>query len=336
MDFAFQLFGLRVTSNRRLPGLDPIPTRGRAECASLSVCFGTGVPQEIRALHANHSELFYESLYRTESGEPAFRTWAARNESLMRIEYQDSTEFWIDLEGGKIWARWGERSSFEDAAAYLLGPVFGFLLRMRGVICLHASAVALDGRAIAFAGIPGAGKSTTAAAMVQRGWALLSDDIVAIAEHADGFHAVPGHPMVGLWPDAAEKLYGTASAGRALSGNDSKRALSLGGDQFASEAVPLAGIFLLEERSAEPAALRVERMPQQQALISLVANTYANLLLNAELREREFAFLGRLVNSVPVKRLRPDKDIARVGALCELIEKEIGSASTGARMAAER
>ena len=49
-----------------------------------------------------------------------------------------------------------------------LGPVFAFVLRLRGAVTFHASAVRI-GDAVAFLGPQGAGKSTTAAALALRG-----------------------------------------------------------------------------------------------------------------------------------------------------------------------
>jgi hypothetical protein len=334
MGFAFQLFGLRLTTNCSLPGLEPTATR--TQTSDLSVCFGSAPPFEIRDSCENSAELFYQSRYRSETGEPAFRTWTVPDRSLMRIKYQDSTEFWIDLRHGKIWADWGERSSFDDAVGYLLGPVLGFLLRMRGVVCLHASAVRCGDGAVAFVGEPGAGKSTTAAAMVQRGHALLADDIVALVERGDEFCAVPAYPMLGLWPEAVEALYGSADSAPASSKNDEKRRVSLNAGQFASRAIPLSAIFILGERQPEVTAAGVERLTAQQALMALVANTYANLLPDEEQRAREFAFLGRLVNSIPVRRVRAQQDVSRIDELCESIENEVASARGPMPMAAQR
>ncbi len=332
MYFSYLLFGLRVVSNRCLPGLEAI-TRG-GQSSDMSVWLGVAPPQNISDSFANNSQLFYQSIYPAELGEPAFRTWKASDGSLLRIDYHDGTRFWIDLNGASIWTEWGENSSFDDAVSYLLGPVFGFVLRMRGVICLHASAVAVDGRAIAFVGVPGAGKSTTAAAMVKRGHALLADDIVALTESADGFLAVPAYPMLGLWPEAVEALYGTANAAPASSENDEKRRVSLSSGQFASQALPLGAIFILEERRAEPVLPRIEKIAPQQALISLVANTYANLPLEREMRALEFAFLGRLLASVPVRRVHASEDVSRINALCELIEGEAAVGQTAPRTSA--
>ncbi|MBM9594026.1 hypothetical protein [Roseitranquillus sediminis] len=68
----------------------------------------------------------------------------------------------------------------------LLGPVMATVLEQRGMLVLHASAIALEDRAVIFLGNKTAGKSTTAAAMVAAGCRLLSDDVVAISFDAEG------------------------------------------------------------------------------------------------------------------------------------------------------
>lgn len=66
----------------------------------------------------------------------------------------------------------------------LRGTVIAVLLDLRGRPTLHASAVAIDGRAIAFAGASGAGKTTTAALFCAAGARLVADDVLTV-ETAD-------------------------------------------------------------------------------------------------------------------------------------------------------
>jgi hypothetical protein len=42
---------------------------------------------------------------------------------------------------------------------HLFGSIMGMACHQRGLLILHASAIAINGRAVAFAGAPGAGKS---------------------------------------------------------------------------------------------------------------------------------------------------------------------------------
>jgi hypothetical protein len=62
----------------------------------------------------------------------------------------------------------------------LEGPLMAYLLRQRGYLPLHASAVAIAGQGVLFLGESGAGKSTTAAAFSVRGHDVLADDLAAV------------------------------------------------------------------------------------------------------------------------------------------------------------
>jgi HPr kinase/phosphorylase len=59
-------------------------------------------------------------------------------------------------------------------------------------IVLRAGAVVIDGRALLIAGPPGAGKSSLALALIDRGAGLIGDDAVTLA--ADGDHLIASAP----------------------------------------------------------------------------------------------------------------------------------------------
>lgn len=293
----------------------------------MSLHLGVSAPPE-QLNPACGGEVIFTSSYRLESGEPVFRVWKIEGGALLRMDYFDGTRFWLSANGDEVWAQWPERLTLEDTATYLLGPVFGYLLRLRGVTCLHASAVDFNGRAAAFAGPPGAGKSTLAAALALRGHAALSDDIVAVTECDGVFHAMPAYPYLSLWQDSVHALYGGDGQLAPFSESFSKRMLPLAssaaGDlRFACKPTLLHSIFLLGERSADPSAPFVEEVEKRDALMSLVGNTYANHLLDDDRRAREFAFLGRLIAAVQVRRLHSHRETTRIGALCELVEREV-------------
>ncbi|MDE3169523.1 MAG: hypothetical protein KGL75_05210 [Acidobacteriota bacterium] len=325
-EFSYRILNLEVRSNAPLPAVRTTPAVLEPD---LTLHFGD-FPQALGE-PARNADLFYSSTILLDSGEPAFRIWKLAERGTYRIDYFDGTKFWIETDTGNIWADWLEKSSFEDAASYFLGPVMGFVLRMRGVTCLHASAVAIDGRAAAFVGPTGSGKSTTAAGLSLRGHAVVSDDIVALSEMDGRFYAAPAYPYVMLWPEAVEALCGAGKILPAVSNNFEKRRLSIDADRFSGKSVALKAIFMLGERTGEPAAPWIEEIAPREALVSLVANTYANLLLDDAMRAREFEILGRLVNAVPVWRIRAHQDPARIGEFCGLIEREL----TGRESAAE-
>src|SRR3989441_9254395 len=90
--------------------------------------------------------------------------------------------------------------------AFLLGPVLAVALHQRGRLVHHASAVALDGGAVAFLGGSGRGKSTLAGTLYRRGHRLIADDVLVVSDAADGPCAWPGIPQLKLWPDTAAAL----------------------------------------------------------------------------------------------------------------------------------
>lgn len=271
-------------------------------------------------------QLAYESDYTDDSGDPALRIWKSADNRYLRLAYYDGMQFWLERQGKEIWAIWPETSTLEDACSYLLGPVLGVALRLRGVTCLHASAVAVNGYAVAFVGTEGAGKSTIAAAFAQEGHGVLSDDVVALTERGGEFLVEAAYPHVCLWSDSVAALYGSPDALLQFSRGWEKQLLFLGKGEarFQSCPLPLGAIYFLGERHSEPAP-SLEVLRPQAALLSLAADTFANKILDRELRAREFEVLARLVMTVPVRRVFPHREASKVHDLCRVIREDFVS-----------
>jgi hypothetical protein len=103
-------------------------------------------------------------------------------------------------------------ASIDDEWCALLahGNAVALLLALRGELMLHASAVALDGTTVAFAGQSGAGKTTIAAVACADGARLVSDDALRVLPAAGGARCAPGGTELRLRPaedeDAARFL----------------------------------------------------------------------------------------------------------------------------------
>lgn len=320
MGWQYSVFGLHLHANQSIPGLESVASSSSSP--DVTICLGEQ-PRAASGGSGRGDKPAFTSSIRSQSGEPVLRIWHVGNSSLLRLEYIDGTKFWLDRTGREVWATWPDTSSREDTATYLLGPVLGFLLRLRGVTCLHASAVALGGAAVAFVGAEGAGKSTTAAALARRGHAAISDDIVALDEREGSFFVYPAYPYLSLWPDSVGILYGPDQTLPSFSANYDKRQLLLAENRlnFEVRPLPLRAIYLLGERSSDDAAPFVETLSPRESLIALLAESYATNLIDADMHAKELESLGRLLAAVPVRRLRPHKDAARIDRLCEIIER---------------
>lgn len=236
------------------------------------------------------------------------------------FSYSDGAKFAVEREGREVWADWPENYTLEDACTYLLGPVLGFVLRLRGIISLHASAVAVGDFAVALVGCPGAGKSTTAAAFARCGFPVLADDVVALTDRDQRSFAELGYPRLNLWPDAVRALFASEASPRITPTWD-KRYIPLdeNGHQFAPEALPLGAIYVLGTREPGLMSPVLEDLVGGEAVTTLVANTYVNYLLDREMRRQEFDVLSRLVARTPVRRVRIPADSSALLRSCQTI-----------------
>ncbi len=89
---------------------------------------------------------------------------------------------------------------------FLLSEVIGLLLYQRGLFLLHGSAVKVGDDALVFLGIPGAGKSTTAAAFGKAGYTVLTDDLVAIQLIDNNPFVVPAFGQYKVWKNTVDGL----------------------------------------------------------------------------------------------------------------------------------
>jgi hypothetical protein len=314
--FRYSLFGSSLSSNVPIPGL-PI-SNSTIVPPDIQLHLGISPEVEFRPTPDPKSEILtYVSSYTDVSGEPALRVWEPPRRDYLHFVYSDGTEFWLDRKGSTIRGMWPGQSSLENATSYLLGPILGFVLRLRGVVCLHASAVALADRCMAFVGPAGAGKSTTAAAFARSGRSVISDDIVGLVEREGQFYVLPAYPHLCLWPESVQMLYGSPEALPRFTHDWEKRRLPLGEDgaRFEDRTLLLEAVYLLGTRRAQAAPL-IDAIPSAEALLALVANTYATNLIDRVMRADEFALLGRLVSRVRIRRLQASDDPRRLDELC--------------------
>ncbi len=313
MDYRCSIYALGVVTNRIIPG---VPTSTIAS-EDLRITFGS-LPAWLPRTDAAQAEACYVADYKSECGEPALRVFRLLDGKYYRFDYADQTQFVVDQSGSELWAEWASPLTLEDTATYLLGPVLGFVMLLRGIVCLHASAIAIGSEAIALLGPAGSGKSTTAAAFAERGYGILAEDVVTLDDRHDQFLVRPGYPCIRLWPSAVKALYGSETHLPRLTPNWDKCYLDLT-ERFHRESLPLAAIYLLGERHHDPAAPFIETIDHSERLMALVANTYATKLMDKQMRAREFELLTRVVGNVPLKRVTPNADPTRIAQLCEVI-----------------
>lgn len=320
MGLFYFAFGMYLHSNGPIPGLVPSTNIQKAD---LQIWLDL-MPPWLNQTESLALQKLYVSDFKTEDGLPVLTVEELLNGAYLQLTYYDRTKFIINQAGTEIWATWPDTLTLEDTATYLLGPILGFVLRRRGVVCLHASAVAIGDRSIAIVGAAGAGKSTTAAAFAKAGFPILTDDVLPLLDRKQKFFVQSAYPRVRLWPSSVKALYGKADALPCLTPNWDKRYLDLTQDgyEFQQQALPLSAVYILGDRITSSTAPFVETVPSHTGLITLISHTYANNLLEKKMRAVEFDLLSRVVAKVPLRKVTPHADSQKISQLCDVILKD--------------
>lgn len=197
--------------------------------------------------------------------------------------------------------------------------MMGILCHQRGLLVLHASAVAVEGKAAIFLGPRRAGKSTTAAAFHTRGHSLIEDDVVGIRFDEEGPVVVPGVPQLRLRPDAADALDVATTPPPETDDGSGKRYERV---DSVPEPVPLAGCYLLDESDQ----LGLETVPAREQLFELIAKTYVGgLLEDTDTTTDHFEQCSTVVETTPFRKLTRPKTHDMLPAIVELVAKDLRS-----------
>jgi hypothetical protein len=322
----FWAYGLSLAVNRQIPSLLTLAAcRAPVERIDLQIWF-EWVPPWLKGILALPQTLRYVSPYLDDDGQPALVIWMLAD-GFYRFHYTQGIDYILSRDGARLWIRWSKTVAESDILSYLLGPVMGFVLRVRGVVCLHASAVAVNRRAIVFVGDAGAGKSTTAMAMGRLGYPIISDDIVPIYEDAGVTFAQPGYPRMRLRPPSLPMLSDLNPDLPPLPRVEGQRRLHFelmsGGYQFQSAPLPIGALYLLADRDESQHAPHVEPVSPLGGIMGIVANTYATRFLDISMRAQELRELSHLVNQVAVRKVYPHREPSRLAMLCKVILEDI-------------
>ena len=183
MLYFYTAAGLTLASEFELPGL--IPSEPAAE------------PPQVRILLADVPAALENAIHRGP-------TWQA-NESRFLLRVPDVAHFEI-VEGREIRVTPIGDCPVAEIAIFVIGTILGILLHQRSQIVLHASAVLVGGKAVLFCGPSAAGKSTMAAALDQRGYPVVSDDVCALSFGGGRPYAHSDGRRLKLWEEATRQL----------------------------------------------------------------------------------------------------------------------------------
>lgn len=160
----------------------------------------------------------------------------------------------------------------------LIAQVLPFATLLRGFEVFHASAVVLQGHAVALLGPSGSGKTSVALELCRAGAAeFLADDVLALQIGTTGLLAHPGTPVAGVDRGGLER---TRAAERsppdklppepdALLRNDRELLIAMPGT---SAPAPLSALFFLDRQPEAPTEPRLQAVTDPRMLLSATFN----------------------------------------------------------------
>jgi hypothetical protein len=195
------------------------------------------------------------------------------------------------------------------------------LLHQRGLLILHASAIAINGGVVAFLGKSGQGKSTTAGALHQLGYPIVTDDVLALdLSNLENITVLPSFPNLRLWPESVTSLGHIPENLPQVYPNSQKRFRQVS-DGFQQTPLPLKKIYVLEYATER----EIEILTPHQAFLEVTRQSYPGqaLLKATGTVATKFQLSTKLANSIPVCRLTRPRSLSTLSDLARFIENDI-------------
>jgi len=296
----YQVFGGALRSDIDFPELRTI----ESDAPSWTLRTTASAPEMTSASALGQAEII-----------PGFHVTLFSHDCGFRFVFDDTGTFDITNGGREI--AWVAGPHFEESwvRADVTGRVMAVALHASGHLCLHGSAVATAGGAIAFLAPKFHGKSTLALALARAGAKLLTDDLVPVDPRIP-IQAVPGVHQVKLWQDTAAHFGVEGETETPRPG--SKHLLHDFDDTMLSnDRAPLAAIYLLspvivEEGAAAP-AVSCTRMHSVPSALALVRHSMMGSMLSGLEAQRVIDRATAVAESVPVYQLTVAAGMERIG-----------------------
>lgn len=297
-NFRYRACGLSIASDIALPGL-------RAEAAATN-------PDLVIAAAAVPEELTQDVLLRGPNWQRTADDFLLRIPGVGRFRVLGTAAIHYQPEGDQ---------RAEDLTAFLTGSVLGILLHLRGEVVIHASAVLVSDAAVLFCGASGAGKSTLAAALGERGYAMVSDDLSVLYPSADGLLRVaPDGRCHKLWERSLNGLGFDGERGDGVRHRINKYYVPP--RLAATEPAPVAALYeLQEQRSGDGWGVEPLSLPDAAHVIR--ANAFRpRMMWRLGHKHDYFRCAAQIARQGRIATLRRPFDFARLDAVLDLLEAD--------------
>jgi len=256
------------------------------------------------------------------------RSWSSRDWFSYRrlsdgsafVRWRDLSEFVVSPDGAAIQWRRLPRITNEAFRGYLLSQVLSFSLIARGLEPLHGSAVAVDGKVIAFLGDCGLGKSSLTAAFLQAGCPLVTDDLLVLSRRGAGYTVEPGIPSIKLYPRVARRLLGARGAGPRMTPGTAKMVLPVPLAMSVRGPLSLHTLYVLSRGRS----VRITPLTPAAAFLEIVRDAFNTVQLDAGRLASQFRFARRLATTARVRLLAYPRRLAGIEQVRDAVLRDCG------------
>ena len=279
MAYLYTAYGLIISTTFPCPVLKPVPA-GQTPDVTVSESL---VPENLSARLAGDPNDFWEA----QAGSFLMRAGPAAGKFLAE-------------DGVRVTVQRAPAAEDKMLAFFFLDTVLAAILQQRGMVVLHANAAVTPKGAIVVSGVSGAGKSTTLAALLQRGCSMLSDDITALQMDASGVvQNLPGIPQMHLTEDSASALGTDISEIPRYAWKRMKAAVPTQ-TVMSGQASPLRALYLMDTHPQDN--LEVKALAGVEKFDALQKCIYGPLL--PEEHPARFALFAAIMQQVHIYRVR--------------------------------
>lgn len=202
----------------------------------------------------------------------------------------------------------------------LIDQVVPRILGHWGSLVVHGSAVSIEGKAVAFVGASGLGKSTLAAYLHKQGHTILTDDCFRLNDNEPNEISItPNYPGVRLFDDSSGAVFSSSSTSEVAHYTRKKRLVIENGAETRDH--NLAAIFFLSPLTGKQnKTVAITPIHGLQCIMKLVECSFGLYGgTNDELR-RHFIKQGSLANSaIPFLQLGYPHQYNQLPAVCKRI-----------------
>ncbi len=248
--------------------------------------------------------------------------------------WKDMFEFHIAADAQVVTALSLDGAPEKAFRTYMLGHLLSYALLGMGYETIHAASVVMDGAAIGFLGDSARGKSTLAAAFLQVGCSLLSDDFLVLGQDAGDYIVYPGFPRIKLYERVSKHLVADRSQGTPMNADHCPK-MVYPIEEAVLGPVPLRVFYSLTSPKSVGALkqVRIDPLNEKEAYLELLENSFNVKVRTPQRLTTQFRWATELVKRVPIKRLSYPRVLTILPDVIEAVKADLADYAGGGRSA---